>query len=658
MLHRRFSLALVLSLVATASLFAQTVYTWNPATTGNQTWDNSSAVWSNSGLGGPFDKLFSGGSNSSALLSTNGSLTLTSGTAFTLNDLRVASDGVTVATTGSGSFLVNQGFQTVGGARTLDLNVGGGNFTFQNVAPGNTTAGKLTLRISSTVEGGGAVFNTANAFGSTPNAEIVLNASSVVGGYGTRLTLNDKSMGTGVTLQMQANGTPDNRSTLRGTGNATWNGAIQLSGTGFTQLDVTNGSTFTVGGNIDSGTNATTLNLRTGTNATPAVGNLNGVVSGSTALWKSDPGVWQINQENNTFTGNVRVAAGTLRVTKLANGGQDSSLGRATTAIELGQGNGNDNATLEYVGTSASSTNRSLQLIAGTNSIFTVRANGTTNSATVSFSGTLTHVAGGSNRSLVFDGSNGGANTYSGAISGTLNVTKAGAGTWVLGGNNTYNGTTTVTAGTLVVNGGHTGTGLVTVGGGTLGGTGSLNGAVTVNAGGTIRGDSGTGTGALTTRSVTLLSDGRLAVEMGAGVTASRLNVAATGSVLNLNSGAVIDPNGTLGGGSRVIANLATGSGELVVNGNAIETDTEIGAYTFATGNSGLQDLGTSGLKIDISGLSLSDGEKFTLSRTGNDLVLAFTPVPEPAILGVVVAVAATGLAGWRRWRRNSTASR
>ena len=114
-----------------------------------------------------------------------------------------------------------------------------------------------------------------------------------------------------------------------------------------------------------------------------------------------------------------------------------------------------------------------------------------------------------------------------------------------------------------------------------------------------------------------------------------------------------LDPNGTLGAGDRIIANLrTTGSGELVVNGTAIETDTEIGSYSFVDGHTGSRDLGTSGIKINIDGLSLTQGDKFTLSRSGNNLVLNFSPVPEPASMLAVCGLVVGGFVAVRKLRR------
>ncbi len=97
------------------------------------------------------------------------------------------------------------------------------------------------------------------------------------------------------------------------------------------------------------------------------------------------------------------------------------------------------------------------------------------------------------NRTLTLRGGNTGANTIAGVLQdstangivgvGVLSVTKNDGGTWVLEGDNTYTGATTVSAGTLIINGNSsTATGNVTVASGaTLGGIGTVGGATTLN---------------------------------------------------------------------------------------------------------------------------------------------------------------------------------
>ncbi len=155
--------------------------------------------------------------------------------------------------------------------------------------------------------------------------------------------------------------------------------------------------------------------------------------------------------------------------------------------------------------------------------------------------------------SLTFSvGNNNGSSTFGGVIQnsgGTLGLAKNGTGTFVLGGNNTYSGSTTVNGGTLLVNG-SIGNSVVTVkSSATLGGNGTISGAVTINSGGTIA-PGNNGLGALTVNANVTLNTGAIA-QFTVGSSSSLLAV--TGD-LALNGTVNITPGVGFGVGTHTVA--------------------------------------------------------------------------------------------------------
>src|SRR5204862_470870 len=150
--------------------------------------------------------------------------------------------------------------------------------------------------------------------------------------------------------------------------------------------------------------NANTLTAG-GTNATTT---FSGVMSGTGGLTKAGTGTLTLSGVNS-YTGTTNVSAGTVSV----NG---TAIADASN-VTVGSG-----ATFDLTGS------ETVGSIAGAGNV-TLAAN------------TLT--AGGSNAST----------TFSGIMSGTGGLTKAGTGTLTLTGANSYTGTTNVSAGTVSVNG-------------------------------------------------------------------------------------------------------------------------------------------------------------------------------------------------------------
>jgi fibronectin-binding autotransporter adhesin len=226
-------------------------------------------------------------------------------------------------------------------------------------------------------------------------------------------------------------------------GGTTSGGTFKSSGTGVItiapNLSITaNGAkTLTLGG---SNTGANTFS-----------GSIGNSGAGATAITKADGGRWILSNTANTYTGITTVSAGILEVTKLDDGGNNSSIGASGAgAANLVFNNG---GILRYTG-SGDSTNRAFTYNSTTNSTgWTFDASGTgalefTNTASPTFTGTAGQI-----RFLTLTGTNTNDNILAATLvnngAGAVNVTKTGLGKWVLTSDNTYTGTTFVNYGTL-----------------------------------------------------------------------------------------------------------------------------------------------------------------------------------------------------------------
>jgi autotransporter-associated beta strand protein len=259
---------------------------------------------------------------------------------------------------------------------------------------------------------------------------------------------------------------------------------------------------------------------------------------------------------------------------------------------------------------------------------------------------------------ISFEGAGSGLVTVSGNITGSGGITKQSSShAVVLSGTNTYTGTTLVTGGTLYVNGNSSGaTGAVTVNsGGTLSGTGTVGGATTVNGGGTIEaGSLATPVGTLTIDdSLTVAGGGTLRAQIGTGSTADLLNMSGnSGYTLTLANGArVVLDGATFAGGSYRLVDM-NATAQLLAGSTAVGNDTTITTFTSSGGVGGTNVNGVGNVDLFLTGFNLGSGDQLLLRRDSfGDLVLVFTPVPEPAgVLAACGLATACGLA-WRRWK-------
>lgn len=268
---------------------------------------------------------------------------------------------------------------------------------------------------------------------------------------------------------------------------------------------------------INSAVDVQNLALQFGLNngAVDSSVTINGPITGTGGInynFGYGGGVLTLSHSNNTFgLRNSDISFKTLVVTKLANKGLPSSMGISTNLIILHGG------TLKFIGTGAQSTDLGLAFASGGG---TLDASGPTSGDTISFTGPIQE--GGAGRVMTITGNNTGNNVIvSGLANGISTLYKTGSGRWVLGGDNTRNGSTVISNGTLAVNGTMRGS-AVQVLSGTLGGTGMV-GNVSVSSGGSI--GPGNSIGTLRASNVTWNAGTAWPFELGAAGVSDRLAV-------------------------------------------------------------------------------------------------------------------------------------
>lgn len=262
---------------------------------------------------------------------------------------------------------------------------------------------------------------------------------------------------------------------------------------------------------------------------------------------------------------------------------------------------------------------------------------------------------------LIFNHSN--SLTFGGNITGSGMVVQQGSGTLTLTGNNSYSGGTNLNNGTLVVGSNNAlGSGEIYFNGGHLviGNGVTFTNALDLSSGGTLSGNGTIGSSGIIIGSNVVLSPGNSpglltfssGLAWGNGGTydfqvQSAVGARGTGyDSINVTGGLTF--NATLGG---FTLNLISLDG-LGAAGNVADFSSSSSySWTIAHSDS-LTGFNPTGVTINTSGFTNSLGSgSFYLSQSGNDILLNFTPVPEPSTLGLLGLGLGLGLLRFRRRR-------
>jgi fibronectin-binding autotransporter adhesin len=543
------------------------------------------------------------------LTNSGGSRTLTqNGTvAVTLYSVALSNDntGRTLTISGTGNTTVT-GVIGNGGTGAGNLTkTGAGTLTLE-VA--NTYTGTTTLTTGLTIAGDDAVFGTSL---------LILNGGTLAGDGSPRTFAND--------VRLSGN------STLGGASDLTFVSTLTLSANRTLTINNTGATLFGDVALSNSGTNRRLTIAGTGSSTIGGV--ISNGLAAASSLTKSGTGTLTLTG-TNTYSGNTTLSSGTLVV------GNDAAFGTSTLTLAAAtvQGDGTPRTIANsgtvtgnptFGGTSALSFAGTLTLTGSRTFTFTNTA--LTTFADLVLSNSVT------SRTLTITGA--GDVRVTGVISNGLapasGLTKSGAGTLTLDGNNTYGGTTTLNAGTLVLNGNNTTTGVTTLTAGTLilgSDTAFGSGGVNLTAA-TLRGD---GTPRVIANTVTLTGNGTLGgasdlsftglVTQSANRTLTLANTglttfnnlnlsnSATSRTLTLAGTGDLVVNGVVGNGPSTGSNLTmSGSGTVTLNGvNTYAGTTRLNSGTVSIGDE--TGLGANPVSFNAGRLTFNGG---TLATTG-----------------------------------------
>jgi fibronectin-binding autotransporter adhesin len=380
---------------------------------------------------------------------------------------KAASSGTGIVSVGI-TTLAGSGNFTIFGAGTTRLNVANASaYTGTFTLGGAATADILQLNTANPIFTGTLNFggSTTSATASTTNASKIVTVASTSGLYA-----GETVVGTGVSTTIAEILSPTSFLLTANATTTSGSNSLAFSDTGFMTFDLNGvneqlngvaiGSAVTTPANViikDNIATAATLTINNDSTTTNADDTFGGIIStgtGVVSLTKAGNKTLTLSGAN-TYTGVTNIQNGTLSVStlnKVSGGAASSSLGAPTTVANGTIGLGATTTTGTLLDTGASEVTDRVINLAGTTGGGTLDKSG---SGTLEFTSAFTATGAGI-KTLTLQGSATGQ--IDGAIvdnSGTnkTSVTKAGTGTWILEGANTYTGATTVNGGTLNLGG-------------------------------------------------------------------------------------------------------------------------------------------------------------------------------------------------------------
>ena len=614
--------------------------------------------------------------NNSSTLTLSGINTYTGTTTINAGTLEIASTG----RLGGGTYsqdIANNGTLIYSGTNNQTLSgiiSGTGALTQNNSSSTLTLTGNNTYTGVTTINAGILNIQHNNALGTAANGTVVSS--------GATLRLQNNITVAGEALTISGGGVVYTGALNSLSGNNEWTGNITNVSHG-TRI-VSSAGLLTISGNINTAGFNTYL-YGTGGNIT-----VSGVITGNDQYAQfyahSTSNSVLTLSNNNTFTAQMNIQNGIVSVSSIKNFGVASGLGAAaSSAIQIGATS--TNGTLLYTGAGDTS-NRTIQI--GSNTGTPLAAD--TGSATIenNGSGALVFNAAifnaqtnattgvGADRTLTLSGSNTGNNTISGVIqnnmvSGTgtgtarIGLIKNGVGTWILSGNNTYTGATTINAGTLQIGAGGASGALSTSS------TITNNGTLVFNRSGTLTqgtdfasGISGTGnltqagpgnliiTAANSYTGATTVANGTLTLS-GSG-TLGTSTITITGGTLDLGVSSITNTFSSITGGTLVNGTLTNNGGNYALQNGTVSTNlagtnglTKSGAGTLTLTGSNTYSGATT---LSAGNLSISSASALTNTSSvnlANATALIYTGGSAATLDRAISVTGATGSTGTLR---------